>query len=211
MPNPNPQDIAAFLAGESKWNDSAPSKQLGGIGGSGHSWGGHDAAEWKRQNELADALNSTWYIEGTPESAADYESRVANMIAVAESRGWTAQRIKREEHRNEVSGFTVPYSEQFIVEDTNVNLYAETIRVGMDFTGLIQCESWFRAQYAEEAKEIKARQLKEAKALRDHNQRQEEALSQPVYGWQLEEISGRLDGLEKLLRDFLESKLAGDA
>lgn len=196
---PSREDIDQFISAEHKWNDNAPAKQVGGIANSGHAWGAHDAAEWKAQNELADALNSTFYIQGVPESAVDYESRVANMIAVAESRGWTAVRVKRDAHHNPTTGFAVPYSEQFLVEDQNVNIHASTIRADRDFTGLIQCESWFRAQYAEQAKEIKAEQLRKAKALRDRDQRQEEALNQPVYGWELQQLREELAAIRALL------------
>lgn len=196
---PSREDIEQFISAEHKWNDDAPAKTIGGIGNSGHTWGTHDAAEWDRKNKFADALNSTFYIQGVPTSADDYESRVANMIAVAESRGWTAVRVKRDAHHNPTTGFAVPYSEQFLVEDQNVNIHASTIRADRDFTGLMHAESWFRAQYAEQAKEINARQLKEAKALREHEARKEEALNQPVYGWQLEEVREELAAIRKLL------------
>lgn len=210
---PDASQVAKFKAGENKWNDNAPAKQVGGIGNSGFSWGNTLNDQGLRElNALSDLLQGTFHIQEAPQSRAEYEERKAAMIAVAESQGQIAYVRPVPEHSGTVNGIVmlIPYQEEFVVSDgpgtAGAVLYQGFIQQAMDFTGLVKAESWFRAEWIERSKEIRARQEKTDRARREYELRKEEALNQPVYGWQLEEVKEDIAAIRALLE-----KLAGNA
>src|ERR1700727_1786904 len=128
---PTPEQLAAF---EAKATD----------------WTAEDIARTESHNALA---AMAWVNDEGPKDSAEFEARVANIIAAAEAIGYQAQ---RQHHPAPQTGSIAGFASDILYVSNGPGnvIYNGHLRFGGDYSGLATAEGWIRGEVSTRSRAV---------------------------------------------------------